>query len=397
LPRSFLSDLIRRAAIVLAVPTLAFCAWASQSVPPSGRAASSRAIQALQALQPTEARTRILVLGTFHLRQVEKSFKPVMLDSLVRELREFKPDAICVESLSGPRVRELELRRGAGPLYGELLEGFAARHRGLAGPALSILKTTPEEALVRMRELVSAVRSAPPASVAAARRADLVLWMLAAYEPASAVLQWSYLGSADRAAQRTVPPDLARRLDDILAEVNEVYALAVPLARGLGLPTLEGVDDFEDLDAYAWILPQMEKDFERNPLLAAASKDPVYARADALREECLKKGDLRPLFGFLNSADYAAEDVAAQWGVFLRTHFPSGTDRARLGLWENRNLKIAAHIRAVAALHPGGRVLVIYGAAHRPFLEDYLAQAADIQIVHLGAAGPEPPAGRRGN
>jgi len=67
----------------------------------------------------------------------------------------------------------------------------------------------------------------------------------------------------------------------------------------------------------------------------------------------------------------------------LRTRFASGTDRSRLGLWENRNLKIAARIRAVAALHPGGRVLVFYGAAHKPFLEAYLSQMADVRLVGL--------------
>ena len=39
-------------------------------------AASVEAIRRLQALQPTSSRTRILVLGTFHLRQIAKTFKP---------------------------------------------------------------------------------------------------------------------------------------------------------------------------------------------------------------------------------------------------------------------------------------------------------------------------------
>jgi hypothetical protein len=84
-------------------------------------------------------------------------------------------------------------------------------------------------------------------------------------------------------------------------------------------------------------------------------------------------------------AAFATADVDAQWGVFLRTHFESGSDRSRLGLWENRNLTIAARIRGVAALHPGGRVLVIYGAAHKPFLEAYLSKMADLRLVGFEA------------
>ncbi len=118
-------------------------------------------------------------------------------------------------------------------------------------------------------------------------------------------------------------------------------------------------------------------------LLDAVSKAPVYADATARLEECVRKGDLFPQYLLLNSPAYAAGDVDAQWGVFLRTRLPSGTDRGRLGLWENRNLKIAARIRAVAARHPGGRILVIYGAAHKPFLEAYLSQTSDIEIVQF--------------
>lgn len=155
----------------------------------------------------------------------------------------------------------------------------------------------------------------------------------------------------------------------------------MPLARRLGLPAVDPVDDFEDLEAYGLIDAQLEKDFQENPFLAAVSKAPIYVESDALRNRCLAEGDLWPVYVLLNSERFAGADVDAQWVVFLRTHFPSGTDWTRLGLWENRNLKIAARIRAVAALHPGGRVLVIYGAAHKPFLDEYLSRMADVNVV----------------
>ena len=67
-------------------------------------------IRALLALQPEAVRTRVLVLATFHLRQIEKTFKPQMLDTLKARLEQFRPGAICVESLPGSRTREFELR-----------------------------------------------------------------------------------------------------------------------------------------------------------------------------------------------------------------------------------------------------------------------------------------------
>jgi hypothetical protein len=338
-------------------------------------------LRRLQSLQPEKARTRILVLATFHLRTIDKRFRPGMLDGLVAALEKFKPDAICIESLPGPRVHELELRRDAGPLYGEILDGFAKEHLDLGKPALDLLKSTPPAAVNKVRELLAAIREMKPSERTPEVRTELALWMLAAYDPHSAVLQWSYLSDKEKHAQNSMPAGLAGRLDADQAKINEVPALAVRLARRLGLENLQPVDDFEDLDAYPEILPKLEKDFAENPLIGSVSKARIYFETDRRLEECLRGRNLSPQFRFLNSAEYGEADVDAQWGVFLRTRFPSGSDRGRLALWENRNLKIAARIKAVAATNPGGRILVIFGAAHKPFLEAYLAQTADVEIV----------------
>ncbi len=375
---------IGRAAAALALSALAF----SRALPAQARetAGPANATAQLKSLVPESARTRVLVLATFHLRQIAETFKPAMLDGIVSRLEAFKPDAICIETLPGSRIQEYEARREAGPLYPEVLDGFGATHLKLGKMALARLGTTPGAAFAKVRELLAAVR-AKSGNTTPDERASLALWMAAAYEPASAALQWSYLTAAAKKAQTAVPADLAAELDAQSAKVNEGPALAARLARALGLQTLEAVDDFEDLDAYSVIMPQLEKDFADAPLLKAAPKAPIYAKSDALLADSLRRGDLRPQYVFMNSPEYAAADVDAQWGVFLRTHFASGTDRARLALWENRNLKIAARVRAVTALHPGGRVLVIYGAAHKPFLDADLGEMSDLEIVGAAEAG----------
>ena len=337
-------------------------------------------IARLQALQPEDARTRIMVLATFHLRSIEKSFRPEMLDSVVEALTRFKPDAIAIENLSGTRVLELQVQRETNPLYAEVLENFAAAHLALGKAALDLLKTTPQAAIARVRELL-ADRKAKPGKTSPEARAELVLWMATAYDPASAVLQWSYLTPEDKAAQKTIPAELAARLDSELSKVNEVPALAVRLARLLGLEKLDPVDDFEDLEAYPEFCPRLEKDLKGNPLVEAVMRAPIYEDSAASLKKGLSANDLLLHYRLLNSPEFAVSDVDAQWGVFLRTRFPGGSDRSRLGLWGNRNLKIAAGVRAVAALHPGGRVLVIYGAAHKPFLEAYLEKTSDVKLV----------------
>jgi hypothetical protein len=350
----------------------------------NGGAKREDAISRLKAIQPESSRTRVLVLATFHLRQIADTFKPDMLDRLMPRLEQFWPDAICIETLPGSRVQELDLRRDAGPLYVELLDGFAARHIKMGKQALDVLRTTPQKAAAKVRELLAPARASSPGEMAPGERAVLALWMLAAYDPASAALQWSYLGENDKRAQKAVPAGLINELDGDSAKVNEVPAIAARLARKLGLEKLDAVDEFEDLEVYAEIMTRLEEDIKGSPLLASVSRAPIYTEAAARLEECVRKGDLFPQFVFLNSAEYATADVEAQWGVFLRTHFLSGADRSRLGLWENRNMKIAARIRAVATRHPGGRILVIYGAAHKPFLEAYLSKMADVELVGFG-------------
>lgn len=339
----------------------------------------------LQALQSPDNRTRVLVLGTSHLRQIDKAFQPRMLNRLTDVLEGFRPQAVCIESLPGTRVREYELRREAGSLYGDVLDGFAKTHLKLGKTAQEILKTTQEAARKKVQDILRAGRTNPGTGETAPSlsRAEIALWMLAAYEPASAVLQWSRISADERKSQTAIPAELCGELDAEMDRVNEVPALAMRLAARLGLDKLEPVDDFEELDDLAEFMDQMEKEFQGNPLLDGASKAPIYAEGKAKLDEGLTKGDLLPYYAFLNSAGYAAADVDAQWGVFLRTHLPGRTDRGRLGMWENRNLKIAARVRSVAARHPGSRILVIYGAAHKPFLDAYLSLASDIELVQL--------------
>jgi hypothetical protein len=65
------------------------------------------------------------------------------------------------------------------------------------------------------------------------------------------------------------------------------------------------------------------------------------------------------------------------------SNLPSGVDRSRVAQWEVRNLLIAAHIRQATALHPGERMLVVIGSAHKPFLDRYLRQMLDVRVIQL--------------
>lgn len=52
-----------------------------------------------------------------------------------------------------------------------------------------------------------------------------------------------------------------------------------------------------------------------------------------------------------------------------------------MGSWQAQNLRIFENIRDVA--HPGDRVLVIYGAAHKRELRRYIREARDLEYVNI--------------
>ena len=50
--------------------------------------------------------------------------------------------------------------------------------------------------------------------------------------------------------------------------------------------------------------------------------------------------------------------------------------------WQARNLHMVSLIMVAATNKPGGRVLSIVGASHKPYFEVYLDQMHDIEIVN---------------
>ena len=77
------------------------------------------------------------------------------------------------------------------------------------------------------------------------------------------------------------------------------------------------------------------------------------------------------------------QDFEAQWSVWLKTNFPSGSDRARYSLWEMRNLQISANIVKTSSFYPGKSIIVIIGSSHKSFIEKYLRQVPDIELLEF--------------
>ena len=337
------------------------------------------------------ARTQIVVLGTAHLRDLADCLGPSALDAVVERLRAWHPDLIAIEALPPTTIEALEHRDDE---FSSLVrDGFAQRSLDASELVKDLVHLSASELRSQRAALIDQPRPT------AAERVHLVMLLVASREYPSAVLQWSYLDDAERAAAG-VPDELRSRLEASRTSAGETYRIAVPLARSLGQSQLALVDDFAGEAAYATRLAQFTRDVEASPELKTVTSAPHFVEQKTrLREACRDPQRMLAFYRWLNTHASRQVDVALQWGVWFRTHFASGLDRARYAGWEARNLGIAANIRKETSLFAGKRVLVIYGASHKPFLDAYLSQMLDVQIVQpleLLDAGPHEraPSGR---
>ena len=64
---------------------------------------------------------------------------------------------------------------------------------------------------------------------------------------------------------------------------------------------------------------------------------------------------------------------------------PHGYGRRYVAWWQTRNLRMVASLVAAGADAPGGKVLAIVGASHKPYYDAYLDQMHDVRLGDAGA------------
>lgn len=316
---------------------------------------------------------QVLVLATPHLREVE-SWDPRMVERLVDALADWRPTMIMVEVMPPADI--------AAALHGDetaraIAEAYAPATARLGREMQTLLALDSRAAGARSGEILQ--RSA---ALDGAARCELVGLLLAAYELPTAALHWSLVPQAARAATTAVPAAIAAELESLRQKADETFAIGAAVARRTGVHQLHGVDDHHD-DLYLLTLDPAElQTLTEHPLYEQTAGAKLYAESAQRLQAAAAAGDLLPYYEYLSSPAYLAGDVQTQWGFFLRTGLPSGVDRYRYALWEARNQAIAANIFAHLATRRPQRALVIFGAAHKPFLDAALAQSAIVDLVH---------------
>ena len=312
-------------------------------------------------------RTQVLVLGSVHLSQMPKSFKPESLQPLLDKLAAFRPDVITIEALSG---EQCDLMARHSTVYDPKDVETYCKSTDAAKAATGL------DVPAAIAEMRTTLKSWPvdPAPV---QRRRLAAVFLAAGENASALVQWLQLHASERHAGEGLDASLAAQLDKLATRNNEDVLIAARLAVRLGLQRVCPADDHTgdnvdvgDQQAYGKAVQQ------------AWDAHPDQLKKILGEEGQLEKGgDMLALYRFINRPEIRRGQMDSDFGAALREPSPKQYGRLYVAGWEIRNLRMVSNVHAAFAEHPGARVLSIVGASHKPWFDKFLSQMQGVDIV----------------
>lgn len=313
-------------------------------------------------------KTKVLVLGTAHLSQqdgINEAHVAHLLDSLCV----YKFDAIALEQM--PPELVLDIRSREAEVWQELYS-YYSNAITLGEKFQKILKLNYETASELEDSLLN------KQNLNETDRIQLMNAALCTYDIWTASLNYQYI--KDKSILDTSVISLMHGYNQ---SSNELNLIGVNLAKRLNINKLNYIDNFQDETILSLDFPSFFPEYttSQNKINELVSKATIFGEVNQLMEGNIKTLDLFPLYKLLNSERYMEEDYTGQWELWLKTDFSSKTDRSRFSLWEMRNLQIAANIMRVAAKYPERKILVVIGASHKSFIENYLKQMPDIELL----------------
>jgi hypothetical protein len=328
-------------------------------------------IRSLSSLEATE-KTRVMVLAGPHTGGLGESLTPAHFQALLDVLDAWGPDAIAVERLGTSEI----LAARNNPAFKPVLEQFVGTALPIAAEAQAQLKLDAAEAaqeLLAWRNRRS--------EIDAATKQQRTLISLAAHEVETAILYWRSIEKSGHA--EGLPESMRSFLRQSSQRLDERVSIGVALAERALLSRIWSIDSHADKDLFMALVEDLTKGIQEAGESASIGSMTPYRESQEIQERALAEGDLLPLYDFVNSERYGTNDVKGQFDLFNRLEFPNDAGRSREAAWDERNLRIAANIRRVTAYHPGGKILVIIGAGHKPFLDKLLATSLDVNVVQL--------------
>lgn len=334
-------------------------------------------IQALK--QRMDRPAEVLVLATPHLSGVE-GVTAAHVDRVIATLSGFAPQAVVVEALPPHTIEAMQQQAD---LHPESLDAFVgARFRELVAESQRLLGVDPAAA---RKALASECAKALPATA----DANLRCIRLAA---ASWDKPWvDYLAWRHGREWPALGPDglLGERIGRLKTSTNENELLGARLADQFGQPRLFGMDDQPGEEVYGPVFEALIPAIGQSQAYAAFKTEArIIKEAGERTRHAVAGRDLLPLYHWVNSPEYSGLVLDEEWRLFVDRDLPRGPGQARIDLWDVRNLAMVSNILRVVSRHPGERVLVIVGASHKPFFDDYLARSIGVRVRQLDEFAP---------
>lgn len=312
---------------------------------------------------------RLLVLGTPHLSQMPDAFTPDQLDPVLEKLAAWAPELIAIEAVSGAQCHFMRQYPGR---YTQSVDNYcwdptiAQAATGMDVPA----------ATDGWQKMLAAWPSEP----AAADRRRLASLFLAGGERSSALVQWLRLPEEERVAGDGLDDALVAYLEKFRVRQNENTLIAAALAARLGHEMVFTMDDHTaDLS-----VPDAEAE-AYGAAVGGAWQNPAteqrIADDKALMAKLGQPGAMLEVYRYNNAPGHSQLVYDSDFGAALEEPSEGKYGRGYVGYWETRNLRMAANIRDMFAHHPGKRALVIVGASHKAYIENYLDQMHDMEVV----------------
>jgi hypothetical protein len=323
---------------------------------------------------PKEQKTKVMILATPHLAQYQGSFRPSALDSLITLFRYWQPALIGVES-QAPKT--IAFQEEEGHDYTAVIQQFAPDITRYGHLAQSQLGIGGNSARVKADSLLLEVEDGYDVD-----EGSLIMHLLAAYDYYSALLQWAYLSKTQQ-ADTYIPAEIKTHLDKSLLSLNEINSIGIRIAMDSRVERIYQIDDHMDKDLLQDFSDQLMDDIQVTNAFDEFVRSPLYKESEARLQQGFVTNNLIPYYRYINSPEYLQQDYDTQWMMFFKTGLSSGHDLSRIALWEARNMRITANIREMTAMLPGYKALIIIGASHKPFLDEYLSNFIDIEVVQL--------------
>lgn len=312
--------------------------------------------------------TEVLVLGTAHVSNAPKGFKPESLQPLLEGLAAFKPDIIAVESISG---EECALIKQYPSVYDPAnVAPFCIDTGEAEGDGIGS---------TRGRGRRARTIGAWPAHPTPAQRRHPVALFLAAGEPSSALVQRRQLTETERRADDGLDAALLAPMSKRFGYHNEVYLLAAPLAAKLGEQRVYPIDDPTGDNV---TIPKSEDEAFATAIRKAwgSSKARVQPMRDR-EQDLLASNRILALYRMLHQPASQQLAIEADMGAALGDGVAPYYGHMYVIGWEARNLRMASNILAKLRERPRARVLVIVCATPKPWLDKILGQMSNVRIV----------------